>query len=253
MPKTHRWEDLLPEEFYEEFNRKPIAYWACGAMEEHGLHNALGTDPYTGYEIGLRAVRISGGILFPVVPFAPAYFPGLSRDELRARTRELFPPSLWTSRELCLRVYTELMEAMADLGFKVCMAIGGHAPAEGLLRELERKLGGRIGPMRFWGGGTLRAMREEITEYVKSDPKSGGHGMMWETSLVMAVRKEWVDVERAARIKSNPLPSQLKPNSPEAIAHIVKANPELGNRLIDAAAERVAKLADEMLQQERKA
>jgi hypothetical protein len=139
------------------------------------------------------------------------------------------------------------MEAMADLGFKVCMAIGGHAPAEGLLRELEKKLGGRIGNMKFWGGGTLRAIRDLVAEEAKKDPLIGSHGMMWETSLVMAVRKDWVEVERAARIKSSPLPSQLKPGSDEVIAHIVKANPELGNRLINAAAGRIAKLALEML------
>ncbi len=250
MRNLHKWEDLRPEEFYAEFERKPIVYWACGAMEEHGLHNALGTDPHTGYEIGMRAVKISGGILFPIVPLAPAYFPGLSRDQLRARTHELFPPSLWTSRELCERVYLELMESLSDLGFKVCIAIGGHAPAEGLLHYMEKKHAGRVGKMKFWGGGTLRAMRDALAEYVKSDPKSGGHGMMWETSLVMGFRPEWVDVSRAPDIGTSPLPSQLKNaaiRTPEIIAHIANANPELGNRLLDTAAGFLAKTAEEML------
>ena len=248
MRNLHKWEDLRPEEFYEEFNRKPIVYWGCGAMEEHGLHNALGTDPYSGYEIGLRAVEISGGILFPPVPFAPAGIPGRSRDELRrAKLESLMPPSLWTSRELCERVYVELMEAMADLGFKACIAIGGHWPADMLLQNIEKKCQGRIGNMRFWGGGTVRILHDVVAEEAKKDPLIGGHGMMWETSLVMAIRKDWVEVERAARIKRSPLPSQLKPGSDEVIAHIVKANPELGNRLFNTAAERLAKLAGEML------
>jgi creatinine amidohydrolase/Fe(II)-dependent formamide hydrolase-like protein len=247
MPHTHRWEDLLPEEFYEEFERAPIAYWACGAMEDHGLHNALGTDPYTGYEICLRAVRISGGIVFPVVPFAPAYFPGLSREDLRRKDRPLFPPSLWVSGELCERIYVELMESLADMGFKSCIAVGGHAPADRLLQDIEKKLGGRIGKMRFWGGGTMRAIGDVVAEEAKKDPKIGGHGMMWETSLVMAVRRDWVQVERAPRIKTSPLPSQLKPGAPDIIAHIARANPDLGNRLLDIAAERTAKIAREML------
>ena len=37
MPTPHRWEALLPEAFQAEFDRAPIAYMACGAMEEHGL------------------------------------------------------------------------------------------------------------------------------------------------------------------------------------------------------------------------
>jgi hypothetical protein len=63
----------------------------------------------------------------------------------------------------------------------------------------------------------------------------------------MAVRRDWVQVERAQRVKTSPLPSQLKPGAPEIIAHIVKANPDLGNRLLDIAAQRTAKIAKEML------
>lgn len=101
MRHPHRWEELLPEEFAAEFARAPIVYWACGAMEEHGLQSALGADPYVAYEVCLRAVAISGGIAHPILPLAPAYIPGLSRAELRQREKPLYPPSLFVSRELC--------------------------------------------------------------------------------------------------------------------------------------------------------
>lgn len=250
MRHPHKWEEMLPEEFFEELERKPIVYWACGAMEEHGLHNPLAMDPYTGYEICLRAVEKSGGILFPVVPFAIAYYPGLSREELRSKKRELFPPSLWVSHELCERLYVELMESMADIGFRSCIAFGGHAPADDLLQQIEKKHNGRIGNMRFWGGGTIRILRDVLADVVKKEPLSRGHGMMWETSMALAIRQDWVDLPRAARIKSSPLPSQLKPQSDEAIAYIAKANPELGNFLINTAAERIARLAEEMLKEQ---
>ena len=73
----------------------------------------MATDLYAAYEICLRAAEISGGIVFPPVPFAPAA--KLSRAELRSGEKELFPPSLWASRELCREVYIELMESMADI------------------------------------------------------------------------------------------------------------------------------------------
>jgi creatinine amidohydrolase/Fe(II)-dependent formamide hydrolase-like protein len=247
MRHPHKWEEMLPEEFYEEFNRAPIAYWGCGAMEEHGLQNALGTDPYTAYEICLRAVEISGGILFPPVPFAPAGVPGYSREELRRGEKQLYYPSLWTSRELCKQIYLELMESMADMGFKVCMANGGHWPADLLLQEIEQEKGGRIGKMKFWGGGTIRLLREALAAETQKDPTISGHGMMWETSLVMAFRPDWVDLERAQRINENPLPSQLKGQSAERMARIADANSEFGNRMLNLAAEQMAKLAQEML------
>jgi len=258
MRDTHKWEELLPEEFYEEFERRPVVYWACGPMEEHGLHSVLGTDPCIAYEIGRRAVEITGGILFPMVPFAPdddltvmtsvGSWRGYSRTQLRSGKYELRPPSLWTSAELCDLIYVELMESMADLGFKVCVAFAGHWPADALLQQIEKRYEGRIENMKFWGGGAVRILEDVLEEERRKDPNLGGHGAMLETSMIAAVRPDFVDVVRAARITASPLPSHLKAASPEEIAHIAEANPEFGERLLNIAAERIAKVAMEMLE-----
>lgn len=246
--RTHKYEEMLPEQFYEEQKRAPIAYWGCGAMEEHGLHSPLCTDLYAAYEVCLRAVEITGGIVFPPVPFAPAGAPpSLSRADLRSGTRELYPPSLWTSAEVCKQLYVELLESLADLGFKACIAFGGHWPADMQLQAIEKELGGRVGAMRFWGGGTVSILRDHLQEEAKKNPLGTGHGMMWETSLVMAMHPEWVDLPRALRIKENALPSQLKKQPQEKLENILTANAELGNRAHDLAATRVAKLARDML------
>ncbi len=63
----------------------------------------------------------------------------------------------------------------------------------------------------------------------------------------MAFRPNWVDLSRAQHINENPLHSQLKGQSAEKLARIASENPEFGNRLLDIAAEQMAKLAREML------
>jgi creatinine amidohydrolase/Fe(II)-dependent formamide hydrolase-like protein len=246
--KTHKYEELMPEDFYAELERAPIAYWGCGAMEEHGLQNALGVDPTTAYEICLRAVKISGGIVFPLVPFAPAYVPGLSRRELRDKSKELFLPSLWTSGELCKQLYIELLESLADIGFKSCIAFSGHAPGDALLQQIDKELSGKVGGMRFWGGGTVSILRDHLRELAKQYPLGMGHGMMWETSIMMALNPDWVDVSRAKRVKNYSRPSQLSKQPDKNLDDIANANAELGNREINLAAERAAKIAREMLQ-----
>ena len=140
------------------------------------------------------------------------------------------------------------MESMADMDFKVCIAQGGHWPADLLLQEIEQEKEGRIGEMKFWGGGTVRLLRDALAAEAAKDPTISGHGMMWETSLVMALRPDWVDLERVQRIEESPLPSQLKGQPVEKLARIAAANPEFGNRMLDLAAERMAKLAQEMLE-----
>lgn len=245
--KSHRWEDLLPEEFYEEFERAPLAYMAAAAPEEHGLHNALGMDMWPPYEVCLRAAKLTGGIVFPLIPFAPAYFPGLSREEMRSGDKPLYPPSLFVSRELCELAYTEVLEGMADMGFKACVALAGHAPADKLLQDLTAAHNGVIRGMKFCGAGTYSILSPLLGELGREKPGSTSHGTMWETSLMLVVAPEHVDLPRAQRILEGPLDSQLKANSPEVIAMIAEANRELGEKSLELAVELTVAKAREML------
>ncbi len=248
MRDSHKWEELLPEEFNEEFRRAPIAYLACGGMEEHGLHNALGVDLHIAYDICLRAVALSGGILFPPVPFVPAGSPALSREALRSGKHDLFPPSLWVSRELCETLYVELLESLADLGFKVCIALGGHGPAFLLLREIEKQRQGRVGDMKFWGGSERVSLDAiGIGRTRPEDRDLAVHAGMLETSLIAACRPDWVDLKRVERTLSSPLPLQLKASTREQIALVAGANPEFGEARLRVVSERIAAHAQELL------
>jgi len=88
--------------------------------------------------------------------------------------------------------------------------------------------------MRFWAGGTVSLLGDFLTELQAADPLAGGHGTQRETSLVMAIRPEWVDLDRLPHLTDSPLPSQLRKNRPDVYAHIAHANPELGERILQA-------------------
>jgi creatinine amidohydrolase len=245
--RSRKYEEMRPEQFYEEFDKTPIAYWSTAPMEEHGLHNPLGTDFYQGYEVCLRAAEISGGIVFPPVPIGPAGHPSWSRSELRSGKHKLMPPSFWTSRELCKQLYTEIFEYMAELKFKVCIAFAGHWPCDFLLQEIQKELDGRVGAMRFWGGGMCRIVPDIMNDAAKKYPLCTGHGMMFETSLMLATHPDLVDLPRAKRIKDHPLDSQLKTEPQNRIDRIATANAEVGKLQLNTAAQRAAKLATGML------
>jgi hypothetical protein len=117
-----------------------------------------------------------------------------------------------------------------------------------MLQLIEKEFGGKIGGMKFWGGGTTSILRDHLKEVAKEHPLGMSHGMMWETSLVMALHPEWVDLPRAKRIKDYPRPSQLSKQPQKNLDDIANANAELGNRELNLAAERAARLAREMLQ-----
>ncbi len=245
--RSRKYEEMLPEQFYEEFAKAPIAYWSTAPLEEHGLHNPLGTDLYQGYEVCLRAAEISGGIVFPPLPVGPAGHPSLSRSQLRSGKFKLVPPSFWTSRELCKQLYTELLEYMAELKFKVCIAFAGHWPCDFLLQEIQKELHGHVGAMQFWGGGMCSIIPDIMNDEGKKYPLCGGHGMMMETSLMLATHPDLVDLPRAKRLKDYPRDSQLKSEPQNKIDRIATANAEVGNLQLNEAARRAAKLATGML------
>ena len=243
----HKWEDLRPEEFYEEFNRMPVAYIAFGAMEDHGLQNALGVDPLSAYEYCLRTAEVTGGIVHPYIPLAPAYNPPLSHEQLRSGEFELFPPSLWVSVELCERAYMEVFESLAGIGFKLCVAFGGHGPAITLLKQMAKNCRNRVGDMKLFSCGPL----EYVSDMAKQDPdgekRYSMHGGRWETSVNMALNPDYVDLSRVRDIDASPIPSQLKNSPEEMLRRIETANAEFGERIIRVVSEQLAEKVKELL------
>jgi len=247
MRDMHRWEQLRPEEFLAEQKRAPIVYCAFGPMEDHGLQNALGVDPGKAYEICRRAAHLSGGIVFPMVPFAPAGAPPLSREQILSGEYPMFPPSLFVSVELCRSICVELFERFAALDFELCVGFGGHGPAAKLLKQLAEEVGGTVNGMSLLTCGSATYTADIIRENGGDDPKPLSHGGKWETAMNMALDPDYVDLSRVRDIDPSPIPSQLKGRTDAQLRGIEAATIEFGETLISAAAERLAAEASQRL------
>ncbi|MBT4817359.1 MAG: creatininase family protein [Lentisphaerae bacterium] len=240
MRDMHRWEQLRPEEFLTEQERAPVVYCAFGPMEDHGLQNALGVDPGKAHEICRRAAHISGGIVFPMVPFAPAGAPPLSREQMLTGEFPLFPPSLFVSVELCRNVAGELFERFEALGFRLCVGFGGHGPAASLLKQMAGEHNGDVTGMSLLTCGSTTYTADIIRESGGDDPKPLSHGGKWETAMNMALNSDYVDLSRVRDIDPSPIPSQLKGRTDTQLRGIEAATVAFGETLIDTAAERLA-------------
>lgn len=247
MRNMHKWEELRPEEFYAEQERAPVVYWACGPIEEHGLQNSLGVDPCKAYEVCLRAAAETGGIVFPMVPFGPIGKPPISQKAMRSGDHELFPPSLFVSGELCKQVYTELFENMAEIGFKLCVAIGGHGPCNLVIREILAERGNKIGEMEILTLSCAAIVEDIVDEDGGDVPLASGHGSKWETAMNMALNPEYVDLSRVKFINESPRPSPMKGRPDAHMRFIEEASVEFGERLYKLAGSRLAEKVREIL------
>jgi creatinine amidohydrolase/Fe(II)-dependent formamide hydrolase-like protein len=262
MRNLHKYEELFPDEFKAELERCPIVYCAFGPMEYHCAHSALGMDPVKGYEVCLRAAEISGGIVFPMIPFAPSVKVAdngrftdkpANRNDIRDMAEMSFP-SIYTSIEVCEKLYYELFENFAeDIGFKVCVVMGSHGPAGALTKKISEENPIFKG-MKIIGTGSLTHNRDLVdAEYKRLGISRVSHGGMWEASMYMATNPDLVDPEKL----KDALPGAYEKYMFETYGketvpdydEIKQVSLEFGERLVQTAAERIAAEALEALKE----
>ena len=221
----HKYEDLTPYEFDREKERASIIYVAAGPLEYHEECNCLGLDTNKGYDWCLAAAEITGGIVFPMLPIAPAGSkPHMSREDLRKayglpHYREEYAesfgslyPGMFFSRETCRAVYTDLLEMLAlELQFKLCVFVGSHGPAGRMLKDIIMEVSDEElrGPTSGIGAVTgsfhgMRVMtvgsRDYNNDFLKEFNDRNGiprmfHGGLWEAALNYAIEPEYFQPE----------------------------------------------------------
>ena len=220
----HKYEELTPYEFDREKERAPIIYVGAGPLEYHEECNILGLDTNKGYDWCLAAAERTGGIVFPMLPVAPAGgIPHKNRQQLREMYKlpryrehyeENFPslyPSMFFSREACWAVYEEMLEMFADeLGFKLCVFMGTHNPAGRLIKEIvavnngveppspysEEVFYGDFHGMRVIAANSLdycRAFLKDFNE--KNGIPTNLHGGVWEMAMNYAINPDYYHPE----------------------------------------------------------
>ncbi|MBR4674405.1 MAG: creatininase family protein [Victivallales bacterium] len=260
MRNMHKYEELTPIEFDREKKRASIIYAAAGPMEYHEECNALGIDPLKGYEWCLAAAETTGGIVFPMIPFAPGGItPFTSAEELRQRRQlknipfgEYLPqphiyPTVISSREVCRALYLELLETFSEeLGFKLCVFFGSHGPAGAMIQQLTAELGGAIHGMEVMAVGSLDYNRDIIEKYyAEQGIKRINHGGLWETAINYAIHEdyfhpEYLDAEKYPQhygsLKEEHFEGCLRPT----LSEYRKFTPSFAKELFEVTAKRFA-------------
>ena len=215
----HKYEELTPYEFDREKERASIIYAAAGPVEYHEECNALGIDPCKGYQWCLDAAEITGGIVFPMIPFAPAgKLPSRNWEQLREELKTphfseytelpLLYPGIFTSAETCRALYLELLETFAvELQFKLCVFFGSHGPAGAMIKDIVDEFNGRPDTVEkkdfgfFHGMGVMAVGSLDYNfdvvkaYYAEHNIERVNHGGLWEASINYAINPEYFQPE----------------------------------------------------------
>lgn len=217
---------MRPREARECREKADVAFLPLGPLEWHGVQNALGLDPVKMHGICCLAARkLGGGAVFPPLIFgiprdsfivcggaprspaakgpsdgplgpaahleAAAGVLGTSREVIQGAARHggMDVQEQWLFYQRLLRMS---LETIAGFGFRSIYLCSGHAPLVHWSRPVAlafsraTMMAGRVVTTDWGGEGDAAGLRVD-------------HGGKWETSLMMALEPDTVDLGEFAR------------------------------------------------------
>ena len=189
----HRLEMLRPREYFYIREKYPIFYLPLGTIEWHERHLPLGTDGIKAHELCCKIAQRVGGIVSP-----PLYWgldtnrvssSGTIRPGMDAVADFQLPGSIFRINE---RVFEDLLtDAVKEIfkeNFKLVIICTGHSSQlqEHFIRKVANK---------FTQEDRIRLLAFSEYEAAKDDLSwAGDHAGQWETSLMMSLRMDLVDI-----------------------------------------------------------
>lgn len=207
MIEEVRYNMLRPGQIIERRGTCPAAYVPIGTLEWHGVHNPVGADTLQAEGLAILAARKGGGLVFPPLYYGESRVEALmeanshDRDQIAAGM-ELSPDNFlperhpFTAAEQVLNYQKLLLHILAEiesLGFEVGVLVAGHYPlidharSAVLLYNQRQYDDTERYPMIPWA----------VLDYLPIADRydcAGDHAGGWETSHVMALHPETVDL-----------------------------------------------------------
>ena len=192
MSETVRYAELRPQAFRERLAARPLAYLPLGTLEWHGEQLPLGSDALISEGVMVECAQRFGGIVMPPIHLGPcraslqqdgSLLHGMDMSDATTPQRPLEGSCYWVSQGVFLTLVDGILEQLKRAGFTAVFA-DGHGPsrASWVANLAEREA-------RF--GLKLLGVTEEVRPRWQSQMDHAGGN---ETSLVMAIRPELVDL-----------------------------------------------------------
>ena len=246
---THRWQDL-PWTAFAGLPPDTVAVLPVAAVEQHGPHLPVSVDTTINEALVSAILDLLPGTARVLV--LPTQAVGLSVEHVR------FPGTLTSSAETLLALWTDIGESVARAGVRRLLILNSHGGQPQLVDLVCRRLRARA---RMLAVGCLWS-RLGVPDGL--DDPEGIHGGRVETSLMLHVAPQRVDMAQARNFRSAWLDraADFATLSPEgavgfgwetqdlhpagALGDATLATAEDGARLLRFTASRLAALIEEM-------
>ncbi len=262
------WADLRTTDFDRAAQdgtlARTLAVLPVAAVEQHGPHLPLGVD-----------TTLVDGVVAAALPLLPAALPVLVLPTQAvgfSPEHASFAGTLGLRAETVIRLWTEIGEAVARSGVRSLLLLNGHGGNVGLLDVVGRDLRARCG-LTVWSSSWFALPQPPAVAalFPPREHRWGIHAGDIETSMMLALRPDRVDMDaardfasasqaRAGRYtlladgRSAKLSWAMEDYNPQgAVGNAAAATADKGRALVDAAAEQLALLLQEICRFDRSA
>ncbi len=257
--KSRFWADLTMRDFARLDGAETIAVLPVAAVEQHGPHLPLSVD-----------LTLADGVVAAALGHLPADLPVLilpTQQVGKSNEHSRFPGTLTLSAETLMRVWMELGECVARTGIRKLVLFNSHGGQVSLMDIVARDLREKHDLIVYsvnWFTLPLGDAVEGL--FPAEEHRFGIHGGDVETSMMLALRPQFVEMgqardfksssqERAAKYpilgngRSARLGWQMQDYNPMGAAgNAAAATADKGQAVIDAAAMALAQLLQEISQ-----
>ena len=260
MAQKYRYGEMTWPEIKDAAAADRVAVVPIATIEDHGLHLPVDTDLLLCASVCEAAVSRAPERAVLVPPINHGYSPH-HMD---------FPGPITIGAETLIRYGVDVCKSLAHHGFKRILIVNGHGSNTPFIDIIARltvvESGALAAAVNYWAAPGVR----EAAESLRESEKIGGmnHACEFETSIYLALRPDLVDMSKAVHELSHrptknywtdlvggdgPL-VMMEPWSALTDSGVMgdptKATAEKGRALLDAAANGIVELIDEMRRRE---
>lgn len=189
MASSRHLADLRAPELPSALTKDSIIVLPLGAIEQHGPHLPLNTDFVVADEVSRAAVEAVGeetnSWLLPTLPFT------------KSNEHAWSPGTMWLSATTLMAVLDDIARSVASTPARKILFINGHGGNSALTAMMNREIRLKWGLQTFLAHPHMPA--DQGGSSAESELGMGVHGGMDETSVMLHLRPELVDMSVAVR------------------------------------------------------
>ncbi len=233
------WSEFSHKSFQEAAAKTEVVVMVTGAMEAHGTHLALGTDIILPTFLAKNIAEKTNALVLPTIPFGDSW------------DFNNFEGTISIAPDVLVKVYNSIMKGVFKHGFRFLVVLNGHGgniPALTMAAKTAAKRGNRSVIIVNWWRDLAESARKLVEE------TAGGHAAEDETSELMYVRPDLVDMSEAVShrvmtkftIISGSYRDELLPSAMYGDPR--KATSEKGRLIMEQAEEELIELINQLQQ-----